>query len=143
MLILIRSLSFLLGLCVLLAPIYLSLLVASIEPSRPFQFSKHLPYITIGIFLSAGYFSVAIFSVSFATFTIAIRWLISFLLIAPLLSAMYFLFVTNSGVVSALSVTVIIFTVWFMRVCVWPSSNPAFERDAAKARRPSTLRYAN
>jgi hypothetical protein len=130
--ILIRTLSFLLGLCVLLAPIYLSLLVASIEPSRPFQFSKHLPFILIGVFLSAGYFSVAIFSTSIATSAPSIRWLITFLLIAPLLSAIYFLFATHSGVVSALCIAVIICTVWFMGGCVWSSSNLSFKRDALK-----------
>lgn len=136
MLILIRFSSFLLGLCVLSAPILLSFLVAGIEPSRPFQFSKHLPFIAIGIFLSAGYFGVTIFSFKFFPFATTTRWLISFLLVAPLLAAIYFLFVTHSGLVSVLSVAVIILTVWFLRVSVWQSSNPAFKRDAEKRGAP-------
>jgi len=136
MLILIRSSSFLLGLCVLSAPIYLSFLVAGIEPSRPFQFSNHLPFITMGIFLSAGYLGVTIFSFNFATFSTTTRWLISFLLVAPLLAAIYFLFVTLSGLISVFSITVIILAVWFLRVSVWPSSNPAFKRDAEKRGAP-------
>ena len=138
---LVRIVALFLGLVVIAVPVTVALMVASVEPSRPVQVSWMAPFVLGGLASALGYLGVAFSPSRLATAALYFRLLITFLMSVPCAVAVYLLFVTGSNEVIILCLALLVATAWLFSACVWPawlaSSNPAFERDCAKARSPS------
>ena len=137
----VRIVALFLSLVVIAVPILVALLVASVEPSRPVQVSWVAPYALGSLASALGYLGVALIPKRLAVAALHFRLFIALLMSVPIAVAVYLLFVTGSAAVVALCLALLIATAWLLSACVWPAwlagSNPAFERDAPKAARPS------
>ena len=135
---LVRAIASLLAFGVVAGPVWLSLFVASVEPSRPVQVSWVAPFALSGLGAAAGYLIVATGPHRIAVSTSKCRLLVGCLLAVPCTAAIYLLCVTNSWVMVGFSLAVIGGTVLLLVACIWPAwlarANPSFQRTASGGR---------
>ena len=135
---LIRSVALLLAASVIIAPVQLALLVASMEPSRPLQVSWVVPFALGGLLSASGYLLVAFAPKRLAAASHDLRLLGGCLLALPFGIAIYLLSVTHSVALVAVCLFVVTGTALLFTASVWPSwlnlSNPSLQRTASGGR---------
>ena len=135
---LVRAIALLLALVVTAGPVFLSVFIASVEPSRPIQASWVAPFALGGLVAAAGYLVVATVPRWLALAPLELRFLVACLLAVPGVVAVYLLGITGSTAMVSLSMAVIAGTAFLIAACVWPAwlarSNSSYMDSPSTAR---------
>lgn len=121
MVLLVRTVAFLLGLVSVAGPVIVALVVASVEPSQPVQWSWITPFILGGLAAALGYIGVVFAPNRIAHSALRWRMLMAVLMLLPSAVAMDLLIATGSSVVAAVCLSLVVATVWLCSACVWPA----------------------
>ena len=99
----------------------LSIFVASVEPSRPLQFSWVASFALAGLAAAAGCLWVAVAPKQLAASIFELRLLVACLMGLPFAGAAFLLLVTHSAEMVGVSLVIMAGTAFLFSACIWPA----------------------